>query len=117
MTKITVSNAKKIALKFFRSEMTPPPPLREFSGNSSVFVETGFPNIHIYKTSKWKISSFAMEKSNLIGFTTQRGVPTLVTLTELVLSKEQDKESFRIYLRKNLTKWFSYQPRKFTGTS
>ena len=25
MTKITVSNAKKIAMKFFRSEMTPPP--------------------------------------------------------------------------------------------
>ena len=35
------SKAKKIAMKFFRSEMTPP--IQKFSGNSSVFVETGFP--------------------------------------------------------------------------
>ena len=30
ITKITVSNAKKIAMKFFGSEMTPPPPLGLF---------------------------------------------------------------------------------------
>ena len=30
ITKITVSNAKKIAMKFFRSEMTPPPPFGNF---------------------------------------------------------------------------------------
>ena len=42
MTKITVSNAKKIAMKFFGSEMTPPP-FRKFSGNSFESGDTGFP--------------------------------------------------------------------------
>ena len=32
----------KFAMKFFGSEMTPPP-FRKFSGNSSILVETGFP--------------------------------------------------------------------------
>ena len=43
MTKNAFSKAKKIAMKFFGSEMTPPP-FRKFSGNSSVLVYTGFPN-------------------------------------------------------------------------
>ena len=43
MTKSAVSNAKKIATKFFGSEMTPPPPLWNFSKNSSIMVGTGFP--------------------------------------------------------------------------
>ena len=42
ITKITVSNAKKIAMKFFGSEMTPPP-FRKFSGNSFESGDTGFP--------------------------------------------------------------------------
>ena len=42
MTKIAFSKAKKIATKFFGSEMTLPP-FRKFSGNSSVLVYTGFP--------------------------------------------------------------------------
>ena len=41
ITKITVSNAKKIAMKFFGSEMTPP--FRKFSGNSFESGDTGFP--------------------------------------------------------------------------
>ena len=43
MTKSAVSNAKKIATKFFGSEMTPPP-LWNFSKNSSIMDRTGFPN-------------------------------------------------------------------------
>ena len=42
MTKKAVSNAKKIAMKFFRSEMTPPL-FWSFSGNSFESGETGFP--------------------------------------------------------------------------
>ena len=42
MTKITVSNANKIAMKFIISEITPPP-LRKFSENSSIFEKMGFP--------------------------------------------------------------------------
>ena len=42
MTKSAVSNAKKIATKFFGSEMTPPP-LWNFSKNSSIFDRPGVP--------------------------------------------------------------------------
>ena len=49
MTKIAFSKAKKIAMKFFGSEMTPPP-FRKFSGNSSVLVCTGFPYVERWST-------------------------------------------------------------------
>ena len=40
---IGVSNAKNFATKFFGSEITPPPPFWNFSKNSSIMVQTGFP--------------------------------------------------------------------------
>ena len=42
MTKIAVFKAKKVAMKSFRSEMTPPP-FGNFSENSSVLPSGGFP--------------------------------------------------------------------------
>ena len=44
MTKIAVSKAKKFTMKFFRSEMNPPP-LRTFLENSSIFEKTAFPSL------------------------------------------------------------------------
>ena len=45
----------KFAMKFFRSEMTPPTPFQKFSGNSSILVETGFPKVGIAITHVGKI--------------------------------------------------------------
>ena len=59
ITKIPVSNAKKIAMKFFGSEMTPPP-FRKFSGNSFESGDTGFPYIYIIiiiVTPVWNVES------------------------------------------------------------
>ena len=43
MHTFAVSNAKLIVMKFFRSEMTTPPPFRIFSENSSILEKRGFP--------------------------------------------------------------------------
>ena len=61
MTKITVSNAKKFAMKFFRSEITPPP-----FGN--------FLEIHPFwyrqaSLSEWKKSSLRNGVNGIYTFT------------------------------------------------